>query len=411
MRQQRDFMRIWAGQIVSNLGDGVHRVAVLWWARQATGSNVIVVMVALASVLPTLVAAPLAGWLVDRMPRRRLMLASDVVRLATSAALAIALWTDVASTWLVIGVSAVSAAAAAVFDPALLASVTLLVPAEHRAQANSMLGISGAFAGILGPAVGGFTIGFFGTAAALWLDAATFAVSFALVALSRIPMPVRVEGSADDGSMAAGIRAVRANRDVRDLVVVAAGLNLCVAPVTVLIVGLAAGPLGLGGRGFGLLAAAIPAGIVGGFLIAPRLARGPRVALMALLATGGCLAIAGAAPWAWWAGIAFVLAGLGVGVVNTILPTRFQESVDPAVQGRVFSVVGALGSAGRPIGLLLAAPMMAVMGVRGAMAVCGIGLAAVAWAGRNGLAADHVPAAATGAVGDELASAACTLCP
>lgn len=385
MREQRDFLRVLGGQIVSTLGDGVHRVALLWWARLATGSNLIVVVVALASVLPTLAAAPLAGWMVDRFPRRRLMLVADGVRVVTSGTVAIALWAGWMSTPLVVVVAAVAAVAGAVFDPALMASVSVLVPAERRLQANSMLGVGGALSGIAGPALGGLLIGFSGLSLAFWFDAASFLVSFLMVAASIIPMPERASASDDDGSFAAGWRVVRTNRRVRDLVVVAAGLNLCVAPLTVLIVGLAVDQLDLGGQGFGLLEAAIPAGIVAGFLMAPKVARRPRAALVALLGVGVAVGAAGAVPWAWWAGAAFVLAGMGVGVANTILPTRFQDIVEPSMQGRVFSVVGALGMAGRPIGLLMAAPLLAIAGVRWGLLVVGVALIAVAIAGRQGL--------------------------
>ena len=388
MREQRDFLRVWAGQLVSTLGDGVHRIAVLWWARQATGSNLIVVLVALASVLPTLAAAPLAGWMVDRFPRRRLMLAADAVRVLTSATLAIALWSGWTSTALVMAVAAVAAVAAAVFDPALMASVSLLVPEESRATANSMIGGGGALAGIGGPALGGLLIGAIGTNAALWFDAATFLVSLLLVAVSVIPMPVRKEASDDDGSFAAGWRVVRSNRTLRDLVLVAAGLNLCVAPLSVLIVGLAAGPLQLGGGGFGLLEAATPIGVLVGFLLAPRVAGRRSAALVALLGVGTAVGLAGAVPWAWWAGLAFIVAGLGVGVTNTIVSTRFMGVVEPAMQGRVFSVVGALGQAGRPIGLLLAAPLLAGVGVRWGLVVVGAAVSMVAWVGRQGLSAE-----------------------
>jgi len=299
------------------------------------------------------------------------------------------------STVFVVAVTVVAAVAAAVFDPALLASVTLLVPSAQRARANSMLGVSGALAGIAGPALGGVMIGVAGMAAAFWLDAATFLVSFALVVASTIPMPARTASGDDDGSFAVGWRVLRSNRGVRDLVVVAAGLNLCVAPVSVLIVGLAADRLHLGGQGFGLLSAAIPVGIVAGFVAAPKVAGRQRAALVALLGVGVAIALSGAAPWAWWAGVAFVLAGVGIGVANTILPTRFQEAVEPSVQGRVFSVVGALGQAGRPIGLLLAAPMIAGVGIGGGLAMCGVALAAVAVAGRRGLVAAGAPQPAT----------------
>ena len=386
MSARRDFLRVVAGQAVSGIGDGVNRIAVLWWARQTTGSDAIVVLVALATVLPTLAAAPLAGWLVDRLPRRALMLASDLVRFGTSGFLAWALWADVASTTMVVVVAVVAAASAAVFDPALLASVTLLVPEEELVSANSLLGGTGAVAGIIGPALGGVLVGITSSGTALFIDALTFLVSFGLVALSRIPNPVRtVDAGADEG-MGAGLRLLRTDRSVRDLVIVAAGLNLCVAPLTVLIVGLAAGPLSLGGSGFGLLEASIPFGIVAGFLVAPKVAKGRQAALVALLATGAAIAVSGAWAVAIWAGVTFVVAGVGVGVTNTVLPARFQAGVDPAVQGRVFALVGALGQAGRPVGLLAAAPMIALVGVRGSFAVCGLALALVAWAGRRGLA-------------------------
>jgi len=393
MRERPDFIRLVAGQGVSAVGDGVNRIAILWWARQATGSDAIVVLVALATVLPSLAAAPLAGWLVDRLPRRRLMLAADAIRAITSAALAWAVWAGTMSTAFVIVMAVVAAAAAAVFDPALMASVTLLVPEDELVTANSLLGGTLAVAGIAGPALGGVFVGVFGTGPALVVDAATFLVSFVLVMLSRVPDPVRADATAGEGAWA-GFRLLRDDRSIRDLVVVAAGLNLCVAPLTVLVVGLAAGPLHLGGGGFGLLAAAVPLGIVLGFVIAPRVGRATRSALVALLATGGFLAAAGAGPWAVWAGLAFVFAGVGVGVTNSVLPARFQAGVAPEVQGRVFALVGALGQAGRPAGLMLAAPLIALVGVRGGFVVCGLALAAVAWLGRRGLAGSPLPVGA-----------------
>lgn len=388
MKQQRDFLRLVAGQAVSAVGDGITRIAILWWAWEATASNAIVVFVALATVLPTLAAAPLAGWLVDRFPRRRLMLMADAVRVLTSAGLALAVWEDALNTPAVVAVAALAAIAAAVFDPALLASVTMLVEEEQRISANSLLGGVVAVAGIAGPALGGVLVGAWGTGAALMADAATFAVSFVFVVVSRIPDPEHVVSGAkdDDGGWTAGLQLLRSDRSIRDLVMVAAGLNLAVAPIGVLIVSLAAGPLHLGGRGFGLLEASIPLGIVAGFIVAPKVAKGRRAALVALLVTGAAIAVSGAWAMAAWAAVTFVAAGVGVGVTNTVLPARFQAGVEPSVQGRVFALVGALGSAGRPLGLLAAAPLVTLVGVRGALAVCGVGLAVVALAGRHGLA-------------------------
>jgi MFS family permease len=387
IRARSDFMRIWSGQAVSNLGDGVHRIAVLWWAKQATGSNVVVVVVALASVVPALVAAPVAGWLVDHVDRRRLMLAADALRTMTSAALAALAWGHSLSTAMVVLCASAAAAATCVFSTAYSASITMLVPEDDRARANSMVGINEALAGILGPAVGGLVIGLWGTSSAFGCDAATFVVSFAVVAASRVPMPEQVASATREstGGISAGVALLRRNRSLRDLVVVAAGLNLFVSPVPVLLVVLAAGPFALGGTGYGLLEACVPAGLLLGFVVGPRLATLRWSAVVALAATGLGIAFAAVTTTAAVGGVTLMAAGVGMGVANTLLPTRFQRDVDPALQGRVFALLGALGQAGRPLGLLMTAPLIALVGVRSGMAVCGGSMLAITWFGRHGL--------------------------
>lgn len=411
-RRHRDFLRIWAGQLVSNLGDGVHRVAVLWWARQATGSNMAVVAVALATTLPMILMAPLAGTLVDRLDRRRLMVLSDLVRFGTSALLALLFAADLLTLPVVLVATVVAATAGSVFTPAYMASITMLVPADDRATANSLVGVNEAVAGVLGPAVGGVLIGVWGTSSALWFDAATFVVALLLVLVSTVPMPARAEGKADEADEAdeadvtdtggpfAAIGLLRRDRNIRDLTMVAVSLNTFVAPVPVLMVALAAGPLGLGGTGFGLLGAAIPLGMVVGFALGPWLSTVRPAPLVALAATSLGVALAGATTLAVVAGLTFVAAGVGVGVANTLLPTRFQNDIEPSLQGRVFALLGALGQIGRPAGLLLAAPLLAVLGPRGGLAVCGLCMLAVSWIGRSGVqgpapaaAADLVPPA------------------
>ena len=397
IRNHRDFLRVWSGQAVSNLGDGVHRIAILWWARQATGSNLAVVAVALATTIPAIAVAPFAGWLVDRMDRRHLMLWSDGLRVGTSAALAGLAAAGALHLWMVLVLAVVAAMAGALFSPAYMASITMLVPTDDRAVANSMVGINEALAGILGPAVGGLLIGLWGTSSALWFDAGTFVVSLLFVLASRIPMPTShtaetggdadgaTAGEAVDGGLLAGLRLLRKDRNLRDLTAVAVGLNTFVAPIPVLIVALAAGPLALGGTGYGLLEAAIPAGLLFGFVLGPKVVAIRPAAVVALVVTSLGIALAGATTLAVVVGATFLAAGVGVGVVNTVLPTRFQQDVDPAIQGRVFALLGGLMQVGRPLGLVLAAPLIAGLGPRLGLAVCGLLMLAVTWFGRSGL--------------------------
>jgi MFS family permease len=404
IRRLRDFIRIWSGQAVSNIGDGVHRIAVLWWARQATGSNFVVIAVALATAIPAVVCAPLAGWLVDRYDRRHLMIAADLGRVGTSGALAVLAWTSHLSTAAVVVLAALAAAAGTVFSPAYQASITLLVPADDRPRANSMVGVNDAIAGIAGPAIGGLILGLWGTSSALWFDAFTFVVSLLLVVASRVPMPVGHGNEGDDSpGVFAGMALLRRDRTLRDLTLVAVGLNTFVSPVPVLLVALAAGPFSLGGTGFGMLEACVPLGMVAGFALAPRWMRIRPIGVISLLLTGVAVGLAGATTIAVIGGVTLVAAGVGVGVANTVLPTRFQADVDPTVQGRVFALLGALMMAGRPAGLLLTAPLIALAGVRGGLAVCGACMLATTAVGRRGLLGDATPAAARETPGQSVA--------
>lgn len=397
IRNDRDFLRIWSGQVVSNLGDGVHRVAVLWWANQATGSSTAVVAVALAASIPLLAMAPVAGVVVDRHDRRHVMIASDLVRLAAAAAFAALAGTGHLTVPMAVAITAVAAAASGFFSPALMASVTSLVPDERLPTANSMIGGADAVAGIGGPALGGLLIGLAGTGGALWFDAGTFLLSVVAVAASRIPLPAggrrhEVGEESLRSQALAGWRLARSNRAVGDLVLVASMLNMVVAPVAIILVGLAAGPLGLDGKGYGLLEAAVPIGLLAGFASAVKLGKGRHAATFALLATGAAVAASGAVVVAWWTGALLVVAGVGIGVANTLVPTRFQRMVEPSVQGRVFALVSALSQAGRPVGLALTAPLVALAGLRGGLAVCGAAMVLVALAGRRGLDGQRTPA-------------------
>lgn len=409
LRTRHDFLRIWTGQVVSTLGDGVHRIAVLWWAKQSTGSNIVLVAVALATTLPGIVGGPACGWLVDRFDRRRLMVAADGVRLAASAALAGAATSGRLTPWFVVTMSVLAAFAAAVFRPAYFASITRLVADDELPAANSLVGVCEATAGVAGPALGGLLLGMLGTASALWIDAATFAVSAALIAMSHIPPLLAAERAQTGTGLWVGFALLRRRRALRDLTLVATSLNTLVAPAGLLLVSLAAGPFRLGSAGFGLLDACLPAGMLVGFALAARASRSRSAAVTALLGAGCCLGAVGATTVAAVGGVTLLAAGVCVSIANTVVQTRFQRAVEPAEQGRVFGLVSALADAGRPVGLVLAAPLLVVAGPRWGLAACGLGMVTATLVGRRGLTDDGDTLRAISLSGHILAGSSATV--
>src|SRR3954447_13447655 len=80
LRQNRDYRNIWTGQIVSEIGDYFNAVAVLALIMEQTGSGMVVSLVFLSRAIPSVLAAPFAGVLLDRLSRKHIMIASDLVR-------------------------------------------------------------------------------------------------------------------------------------------------------------------------------------------------------------------------------------------------------------------------------------------------------------------------------------------
>ncbi len=188
--KQRTFALLWTGQTISRLGDSLYRIALAWWVLQKTGSASTMGVVLIFSFAPMLVFSLIGGVAVDRLPRGRVMLASDILRgiavlLVTS--LAFGGWLEV---WHIYIASMLFGFVDAFFQPAYVAIVPEITPREALPSANSLTSLSGRLTGIIGPALGASIVALGGTSIAFMLDGASFFISAAcLVPLIHISTP------------------------------------------------------------------------------------------------------------------------------------------------------------------------------------------------------------------------------
>jgi MFS family permease len=182
----RDFRLLWTGMTISLLGDGVLLVAFAWQVYELSNSPAALALVGFAMTLPQVAFLLLGGVLSDRLDRRRVMIASDLVRaLAIAAVAAMSLSGTLTLGWMV-GLVSLYGAATAFFGPAFDAIVPDLVPAERLIQANSLdQFVRPAALRLAGPALGGVLVAAAGTGPAFVLDAATFALSAGCVLAIR----------------------------------------------------------------------------------------------------------------------------------------------------------------------------------------------------------------------------------
>ena len=175
-----DFRRLWAAQAISDIGDGLTNLTLLLVVIRLTGSTAALAAMAIALAVPAIVVGPVAGVFVDRWERRRVMLASDLIRAAIVLGFVVVQSTD--QLWLLYALAVAHATVGTFFFPARAALMPRVVPADGLMAANSLNQISRVIAGVLGASAAGILVG---VADVTWpafvADATTFLLSFLIV--------------------------------------------------------------------------------------------------------------------------------------------------------------------------------------------------------------------------------------
>jgi MFS family permease len=235
--RNRRYFPLWLGQLISNLGDTLHYIALVVWVYQRTGSGFAVAGAVLFEVVPIIVMAPVAGVVIDRLPRQAVLVISDLVR--AMLVLALLLTTEL---WQIYTIIALLTAAGAFFSPAVNATLPTLLAAEDLLAANSISWSTGRLVQILGAALAAGVIAAVGAEAAFSFNAATFLVSALLLLLLPVPPGRDVPAQGWQGFMLdalAGFEFARQDRFVSRLVMVQTLASFSVGATSALLVILA----------------------------------------------------------------------------------------------------------------------------------------------------------------------------
>lgn len=406
----REYRLLFSGQCVSNLGDWLDFIALavlIAYVWEMGPSALAALSVAIA--IPYVFLAPFAGVLVDRWPKKKVLIGSDLLRAAIVACLVVA---PNLATLLVLVFLKTSVAT--FFAPAEQATIRMLVPESQLHQANALSQLVAQSAKIVGPALGGLLVAVTTPRIAFGVDAATFLLSAAILARMRPIDDPRAEAGDEDDEEAGGYWAEM--KEGLAYIVARRALLLCIAGfgATLFLLfcfdtlsPLAFNELGVSKALFGIAVAGIGAGGVLGTIavgryggdVNPFVLLGGGVAIV-----GGCVALMGFAllsdldppPWLWPP--VLVVVGIASAGILVASPTIIQKETPPELMGRVSTSATSI-----PTGLQMAAPIVGAavaewQSVGFVFAVAGAGLVALG----AGLLAARVPVG----VGVEIEAAA-----
>ena len=382
-RRRMPLYALYTADAISLTGNAVAQIAIPWYVLTTTGSATLTALVVFFNFVPIVLAAFFGGVVVDRLGFRAASIAADLASSAAVAAIPLLATTVGVEIWqlmILVFAGALLDAPGATARAALFPDVVALagVPMERASGLRS--GVQQG-AQLIGAPLGGVLVAAVGATAALWIDAASFLVSAALVLL-LVPRPHH-EAQALRGRFFAelgeGLRFIWSRRLVRAIVLMVLLSNLIEAPGSVVLAVFARDEYG-SAADFGLLVGALGgaalAGALGYSLVGHRLPRRKTFLVCFAGVPIGYLALA-AQPTLPVAIAALVLAGFAAGPINPLLFTVQTEIVPTELRGRVFGAIRAGAWAAIPLGILLGGLLVSAIGAPATFLVMGVLLATV----------------------------------
>ena len=386
----RDYRYLFAGQVVSDIGDGITLLLVLLVIFELTGSNTALALMAIAEAVPAFSVGLVAGVYVDRWDRRRIMLAADLLRAGIVLAFAFVQTAALLPLFYVLGFT--QASIATFFRPARGAMLPHIVPAGGLPAANSLAQASQVIGNVIGAGLAGLIFGVFGSGiVGFAIDSATFVLSFLLI--SRISRsagridraPGDHQGQRVGASVLEGLRIVRGSRVLSGIVLAIGVTMLGLGAVNVLFVPLIIKDLAVSPTWMAGIDAAQTVGMLGAAALVTTLARRlapTTIITLGLVGIGVCIGLVSGVSAVWQVMLILLAVGLFVTPLQAMVQTLVQTSTGDATRGRVVSVVQASMSTASVVSMAIGGVLGDIIGIREVFLAAGsfvLVAAAVSW--------------------------------
>jgi len=371
------FFTMWAGQAFSLIGSSLVQFALVWWMTKTTGSATVLATASLIALLPQILLAPFAGALVDRWNRKIVMMVADGLIALATLVLIFLFATSRESILAVYVILCIRSAGGAFHSPASSSSISLMVPKEHLARIAGINQTLNGTLNIISPPLGALLIGVLPLQGVLAIDVGTAVIAMSILAFIKIPQPPRqvaqANGSTAKTSYAQDLRAgwayMIAWPGLTGIILIAMVINFMVVPAFSLLPLVVTREYHGGVLQLGMVDSLFGIGIiVGGLMLSAWGGFKKRIltSMFGIIGIGIGTLIFGLMP----AKLFYIALGgmfmLGIMQVmaNGPLEAILQATVEPDMQGRVFSLLGAGASAMQPLSLIVAGPVSDWLGIR-----------------------------------------------
>ena len=385
------FFTIWTGQAISLLGSQMVQFGLIWWLTKTTESATVLTTATLVGVLPTVVLGPFVGALVDRWNRRKIMIFADSGIALVTLLLAYLFFMGWAQVWMIYVALFLRALGGGFHAPAMAASTSLMVPNKQLTRVQGLNSSLYNGLNIVSAPLGALLLEALDVQGVLMTD--VISALFAIIPLFFIPIPqpenARLSQKANLVASVwedfkEGLRYVKRWKGLVVLLVMALFINMIVDPAFALLPLLVrehfqSGALQLSwfnsAFGVGAVAGGLILGAWGGF---KKKIHTTQLGLIGLALGMAVIGLASSNMMVLAIGGIF-LVGIMISLTNGPIGAVVQSVVDPALQGRVFTLINSLAGAMMPLGLIAAGPLSDMISIQiwylvGAVVTAGFGI-------------------------------------
>jgi DHA3 family macrolide efflux protein-like MFS transporter len=366
--------------MISLLGSALVEFALAWYLTIETGSATVLATAMMVALLPQIILGPFIGPLIDRWDRKRIMIGADLAIALVTVGLVVLFFTGAIQVWHIYVAMIARAIGQAFHFPAMQATIPMIVPQKHLVRVSGVTQMFQGIINIAAPPAGALLLEILPMQGVLAIDIVTAAIAIGCLAAVTIPKTIRTIGIAASSvikEMMQGFRYIWSWKGLTILKGLSALLNFFLLPPFTLLpimvtTHLEGDVLKLGwleaAFGIGVIAGGLLLGAWGGFKKGMvNVLTGVAVAGIAVIALG----FTSMSLFLLGVSACFII-GAGLTFANAPVIAIMQKVVSNDMQGRVFSLLGAISTAATPLGLAIAGPLADSLGINSLYFIAGI---------------------------------------
>lgn len=353
----KNFILLWQGQFVSSLGDVVYELALGFWILMVTGSTGLMGTLAASAMLPRIIVSPLAGTVIDRANRKKLMISMDIIRGIIITTIGIIAISGYLQIWMVFTAGVILGLCGAFYTPSVVSVVPDIVPKSTVMSANSLLGMIPTGANVLGSSLGGVMYSVIGAPFLFLFNGISYLVSGLLQLPMNIPKVIKREEKHFFAEMKDGYKYIWAYVGLRNLLIAASFYNLVCSIAVILFVPFFQKNPDLGSGKYGFTMAVMTTGMFIGMIITSicKIPANKRfmIFMIGTFISGICYAFCVKVNNFYIMLLLVLIAGVFMAMTNVFIHTIIQITIPGDMRGKVFSFVEMSSQAFMPIGMLI----------------------------------------------------------